>query len=454
MKLEPEFPQGLKPTIHFAAFAARLKSCPVTKPCCFRVFPQPARATPRTAALKEAIVASFASDADSAPMLLTGFDESDWLSVLWWLDISGMAIYFYHRACQIGADALLPQGVKAGLAQRLSHNRVRTQSLFDEARALATWLERGNVSYALLKGVTLTAHSVQERALRSQADLDFLIADRSRDLAIHYVHRLGYRLRAQCGSTLEFRAGAPTVPDLANIYSVKTQRALELHLATEGSSESQLLSRRVTREFDGARIYTLSPADILIEQARHLVKHLCGEHTRISWVLEFRRHVSSRRGDSDFWRVAELWASERTQGDVAMGLAVWLAEAFFGELQEEMPPQWRTEALPIRVRLWLERYARALLLSDTIGNKLYALLRKELPGGEHEGRTTCQILLPRVFPATILEAQPNESCAQRWARYSVETGFILRRMWFHFREGVRFAVEASRWNRAVARIGR
>ncbi len=39
-------PQGLKPVVYFVAFAARLKSCPVTKPCLSRVFPQPVQSCP------------------------------------------------------------------------------------------------------------------------------------------------------------------------------------------------------------------------------------------------------------------------------------------------------------------------------------------------------------------------------------------------------------------------
>lgn len=417
-------------------------------------FPIRNKPTSRTSALKEVIVASFALDPNPARSRLEGFEVSDWLSVMWWLDISGMALYLYRRLCEIGADPLLPRDVEEGLAQRLRNNRVRMKSLLDESRVLATWFQAGDIPYVLLKGFTLTPHSVQESALRSQTDLDFLIDDRFAELAIHYVHRLGYHLHAQSGRTLEFRAGAPMIPDLANIYSVKTQRAIELHLANDKSCESQLLSRRVMREFDGAKIFTLSPADILIEQARHLLKHLCGEYTRLSWVLEFSQHVRSQREDADFWRYAESSAIEMTNGDLSMGMASWLAEHFFGGALAEIPPQWRTDALPARVRLWLERYSPRLLLSDTIGSKLYALLRKEVPGGAQRPRTTCQILLPRVLPTTILEAQPNETFSQRWTRYSIEAHFILRRFWFHFREGVGFAFEASRWNRALARIGR
>ena len=38
-------PQGLKPEFNFAAVAARVNSCPDTRPCLERVFPQPVKPT-------------------------------------------------------------------------------------------------------------------------------------------------------------------------------------------------------------------------------------------------------------------------------------------------------------------------------------------------------------------------------------------------------------------------
>src|SRR5580658_4939104 len=39
-------PQGLKPTAHCAAFAARINPCPDTRPAFPRVFPQPVKPVP------------------------------------------------------------------------------------------------------------------------------------------------------------------------------------------------------------------------------------------------------------------------------------------------------------------------------------------------------------------------------------------------------------------------
>lgn len=410
--------------------------------------------TLRSLELKESILASFVLERAEARERLVGFDEVDWLSVLWWLDISCIALYFIDRMVTLGLDTLLPYAVHHGLSERLKNNRIRAQALFEESCILTSWFEEAGIPYAVLKGITLVPHSVPASALRVQTDLDLLVAANHAELATHYIHRLGYRLHASSGNTFEYRAGMPSVPDLANLYSVHTQRSLELHVAQTGSVDAGFLDRRVPVVYGSASIYCLSPADILVQQALHLLKHLCGEHTRISWILEFSRHVEFRRNDYTFLRLAERRATDFPNADLAMAISLWLSGDLFSCVDFDLPRQWRNDAIPPRVRLWLERYARSLLLNDAIGSKLYALLREQLPRLGGPARTTRQILWPRAFPGPLLQARPGEGLADRCSRYAVEVNFFMRRLWFHVREGVRFALESSRWNRTVARGGR
>ncbi len=413
-----------------------------------------ARPTARTLELKEAIVASFALREDEARRRLAGFNEADWLSVLWWLDIGGMAIYALDSIEHNGAEELIPLSVKISLAQRRANNRIRLEALRHESHAVASSFESECIPYALLKGITLAPESVPESALRCQTDLDFLVAAGNANPAARILNRLGYRLHAQSGHTLEFRAGIMPLPDAANLYTAHTLRSLELHLLPERNGESNILTRSVSRNCGGLTIRALSPADILVQQALHLLKHLCGEHTRLSWVLEFRRHIDARRHNAAFWPLAESHAAQTANGDLAMAIALWVANECFGLSAEGLSKQWSAEALPVRVRLWLERYARRLLLSDIVGSKLYALLRREIPAPPSGTRSTRDILLPRVLPAPILEPRPDENFADRWDRYAAEVNFFFRRFAFHVREGARFAVESSRWNRAAARAER
>ena len=410
--------------------------------------------TARTHELKEAIVASFANPGNGAVEGLRTFSDADWKSVLWWLDISGLAIYFLAQSLEMGDGRVLPGWVSEDLAQRFAKNRIRIAALRAEACEVAGCLEDGGIRYALLKGMTLTPDAVPDSALRSQADLDFLVARQNTSQAIHSIQHLGYRLQAVSGDTMEFRAGETIVPEAGNMYSVRTPRALELHLLAETDGQSSLLTRRLWRVFDDTPVAVLSPPDILVQQAKHLVKHLCGEYTRLAWVLEFWRHVWAKCGDGVYWHAAEQVAAAEKNGDLAMGMALWAAKEFFGKMPIEMPRQWSAEALPAPVLLWLKRYARTLLMGDAIGSKLYALLRREMPRGREQERSTREILFPRYLPAPIMRPRPQERLAERLERYAVEMDFFFRRLEFHVVEGVRFGIEAPRWRRAVERCQR
>ena len=416
-----------------------------------RAFPFRNKSTPRTRALKEAIVACLTRS--NAAQLLEGYSPADWESVLWWLDISGTALYFFDRAQQLNVQDVIAPHVDEALMRRLQRNQIRIRSLHQEAATLASWFHGGRVAYAILKGETLTPDSVPNSSLRTQTDIDVLVARQNLTLAIHYVHRLGYKLYAKSGNTLEFRAGAPSLPDLNNIYSVHTQRALEVHLLADCNHESNLLTRRVSRSISGDDFETLSPPDILVQQALHLLKHLCGEHTRLSWVFEFWRHVQARRNDVHFWQQAQSIAHQEKNGNLAMGMAFWIATRMFGDIDLAEFPQWREDALPPRVRLWLERYVLDLLMSDTTGSKLYALLRVEIPCRPDELRSTNKILFPHYLPARLTTPTPNESARDQWERLKVERDFFLRRLHFHVTEGIRFGIEVARWKKALIRCG-
>jgi hypothetical protein len=417
-------------------------------------FPVWNRATARTCELKSAIVACFRGREEGLTEHLSRFNLADWQSVLWWLDISGMAIYFLDRARSTGAEKSIPEQIAAGLEERLQRNSVRIDALLQEASMLATWFHGGGIPYVLMKGITLTPDSVPNPALRSQTDLDFMLPRRYAAQAIHYILRLGYKLHATSGNTLEFRAGQVSLPDLANIYSVRTQRALELHLIHDSADERGALDRRVTRIFQEAKISTFSREDVLVQQALHLLKHLCGEHTRLSWALEFQRHVRARKGYPEFWSAAQAVARTEWNGDLAMGMALWITEGMFGRSDLQIPQQWRSESLPPRIRLWMERYVRDLLMSDSIGSKLYALLNVEVPRRADElklKRKTHKILFPLYPPANITRPNPEESLAERAKRYGIEVDYFVRRLHFHVVEGLRFSTECLRWKRAAVR---
>ena len=152
------------------------------------------------------------------------------------------------------------------------------------------------------------------------------------------------------------------------------------------------------------------PTFVVQPSLRLLFKHLCGEHTRASWVHEFWRHVQARRGDANFW--LEVWsriAAIEPQAELALAAAVLLSKLTFGGTAPESLDRWAADRLPRKVRLWVETFGTRVLLADSPGNKLYLILRQELrdgwgvvqPFAVSSFRHTCRRPLRAVCPVNV-----------------------------------------------------
>jgi putative nucleotidyltransferase-like protein len=308
-----------------------------------------------------------------------------------------------------------------------------------------------------LKGVTLVPDSVTDCALRWQIDLDLLVASSDATAARHVLMTFGYALHAVCGNTMEFKAGQSGTPDIRKIYRVHSQRSLELHMistsAGRNGHRTDRLARAEVRSFNGALLPALAPADMLVQQALHLFKHLCGEHTRASWVLEFWRHVETHRNDPAFWAEVERIGRLEPQGETALGIAFHLSALMFGSAHDKLA-QTAVAKLPQNVRLWIETFGMRVLLADSHGNKLYLLLRQELRHETPNRPSIRKLVFPAHLPPAITRGEPGERMLARLTRYRTETGFLFSRLQFHIVEGLRYAIELSRWQRRLTETSR
>jgi hypothetical protein len=414
------------------------------------------KASTRARRLKEAVLASFRSTAAEVEARFAVFGASDWQRILYWLDISGLALYLLDRLTELGVERCIPGAILDRLQQNLAENRERTAALLQEAAAISRAMSRQRISFALLKGITLTPESVPDCALRWQIDLDFLVAARDATTARHVLMGFGYGMHAVCGNTMEFTAGESSAPDIRKIYRIHSQRSLELHIlsttAGRNGARNDRLTRTQLRKFHGAIIPSLSPADILVQQSLHLFKHLCGEHTRASWVHEFWRHVQARRGDTDFWLEVERIAALEPQAELALAAAVLLSKLTFGGAAPESLDRWAADRLPRKVRLWVETFGTRVLLADSPGNKLYLILRQELRDGSGNRPAIRRLVFPAHLPPPITRGVPGERLVARLARYRTETYYLFLRLQFHVIEGLKYAIELSRWQRRVTEI--
>jgi hypothetical protein len=400
--------------------------------------------------VRAAILASFAQDADEVAEALGHIGESAWRRELKWLDVSGLALYLFDHLRELGQEELLPPAILARLQQNLADNRTRTAAMLAEAVQIDCGFELAGLLYANLKGVTLSPDSVPDPFLRLQLDLDLLILETDADKARGILEAMGYGLDCKSGRTWEFKAGCSELPSLKDLYKVKPQRSVELHL----TQASGLLERVVRREFLSVELSALSPVDLYLTQAEHLFKHLCSVSTRAAWALEARRHIAARAADATFWQnVMDRLEGERRLA-MAVSVVALLVEEIFGDALPGCLSGLVEEHISPTVRLWVQRYGRRVLLSGANGTKHYLLLQAVLPefAVRRPGGLRSQ-LVPHRLPPMITHGFAGETARSRMRRYLIQGGFVLDRLLFHSVEGARYLLESVRFRRILAEGG-
>jgi Uncharacterised nucleotidyltransferase len=210
------------------------------------------------------------------------------------------------------------------LEQNLTDNTERTRGMLAELDVIQRKLQNAGVRYAVLKGFSLWPYSVPHPQLRSQLDLDFLIAESDIEMAVRVVNNRGYHLFAKSGSSWEFKIGKIREASLKTIYKPVRYGCVELHAAT-GRRRADMLSRRQMAEYESVHIPVLAPADLFLGQGLHAFKHICSESSRASHLLEFWRHVVARRSDTAFWQDVRLSAESKPRASIELGIVLLIA---------------------------------------------------------------------------------------------------------------------------------
>lgn len=404
--------------------------------------------------IHEAVLRAF-SEPTTDLSRLHRLSRKEWGKLLRWLDMSGLALYFFDRVTELGRCDVFPPEVSSALRQRLSDNTERTRGMLTEQTAIQRGFQSEGLSYALLKGFSLWPSSVPRPELRSQLDLDFLVAEQGAPAARQVLEGRGYRLHAVSGKSWEFKAKESDRMSLKDLYKDLPGRTVELHMETKASKATSLLSRVDTRSLGGICTPVLTPPALLLGQGLHLYKHVSGESARAAHLVEFYRHVVARRADETFWSELRLLAEENRRATIALGVVTLLITRLMGSFAPEELSRWTVDCLPPAVRLWVKLYGHRSVLPGFPGTKLYLFLEKEL---EHCGvpaaRSVRRSLLPRTLPPALVHPAPNERLSARLRRYQTQLWFITFRLRFHAVEGLRYAYESQRWRRRLKGLSR
>jgi hypothetical protein len=406
----------------------------------------------------EAVISSFTESPEQSYKILSKFKKTAWLRSYHWLDASGMSLYFLDQVVCLGIENSLPSETLARLRQNLADNRNRTSDMYEEFISINQAFQRAGVQYSNLKGFTLSPESCPDPTLRCQLDFDFLVDANQLDICREILCTSGYVLAAATATTWEFKAGASALSNISDLYKSKPQRSVELHFISSTHtahqpSRDERLDRLSWRSWNGHAFPVLSRADQFLEQACHLFGHICSPYTRVSWLLEYKRHVLARYSDTLFWKEVRERSNSRHHTDIAIGISTLISSKIFGAKAPECLNSWTLDTLPAPVRLWTNQYGRRSVLADFPGTKLYFLLRDELQSSDEILRDRTSRLLPLHRAPRITLTRSNDSLWTRIRNTVYQGRFVIFRLRFHLIEGHRYAIENVRWKRRRHSLG-
>lgn len=431
--------------------AARWRSLPVESSSTVETTPRPIR----NWRAREAVLLSFCDPLPPQCSRLQDLSKAEWSRLLHWMDISGLALYFLDRVTRAEkGEWMIPAPVLVRLQQNLADNTERTYAMIAESVAIQNDFQDAHLLYANLKGLSLWPSSVPRPELRSQFDLDFLVAEGSAAKAREILERMGYRLYLESGRSWEFKRNEKPGLSVKDLYKAQPSHAVELHIEPDGPGRTSMLERIETRELYGCKMPVLSAVDLFLGQGLHVYKHVCSEFSRAAHLLEFRRHVLARRNDQAFWEELHATAAGNPRASLGLGVVTLLIANAMGEFAPEALTDWTVRELPQSACLWVEMYGARAVFGSFPGSKLYLLLQRELEAaGVPAKRSLQQTLLPSRLPPPIIRAFPNDSRKVRLGRYRMQVGFIVRRSRFHLVEGLRFLWESRRWRNRMRPAG-
>ncbi|WP_213805478.1 nucleotidyltransferase family protein [Granulicella sp. dw_53] len=404
----------------------------------------------------EAVVAALSDSPEQAQEHLSALRYPEWSRSYQWLDASGLALYFLDRLQEMGIEGALPAATLGRLRQNLTDNRGRSSSMFNEFCTINRAFLQANVSFSNLKGFTLSPDSCPNPALRSQLDFDFLIDGEHLERCQDILVKMGYVRNAANRTVWEFKAGSSELARIEDHYKARPQRSVELHfscaaIAPHAPTRDERLDRTSLRKWGDDSYPVLAAADQFVAQALHLFSHLRSAYTRVSWLLEFRQHLTAHYDDRPFWDEVRERSQCQPDASVAIGLSTLLSTRLFGGRAPAQLAHWTLDRLPAPIRLWSERYGREAVLANFPGTKLYLLLEDELAQSDPDWKKRRRSsLLPRRRAPRISFPSQKESLLVRLRREYYELRFLLFRLHFHVVEGLRYLVEARRWKRQIS----
>lgn len=401
----------------------------------------------------EAVLSCFRDERDLAAARLRKLTERQWLRSLFWIDAAGMSLYLHDRLLRMKLTDLLPPRVTERWVHNKAQNAERCESLFGEMCAINSRFAEEGICFANVKGFTLLRNGCADLTLRLQLDLDLSVALADVESAHVLLSGMGYRLTGSTDRVHEYKRGSVDLTSGDDRYKAPKSFCVEVHFDPHGGNNA--LDRTVLHTFAGFDFPGYSDVDVFLGQAMHLLSHLLGPTTRLSWLLEFGRNAMQHQGQQCFWTEVAERADRIPEAGSALALSAYLSGTVLGRALPQELDRWNQSVLDAGVLRWVQKYGRTALLADFPGTKLFLILRGELRRGEPgERQQKLQRLLPRRLAPGITTKVTQQTFRRALRNWAIEIRFLMFRSRFHLVEGLRYLVHAWMWTLEERRLNK
>ena len=354
-----------------------------------------------------------------------------------------------------------PEWVRQRLERNLLANDERRRRLWLVYEEVAKALRDAGVEFLVLKSFTHCPDFVPDPKLRVQYDLDLFCRPEAVQRAYAAASSLGYEpIRGFEQFPLDH------LPALirktgwewrGDYFDPDFPVSLELHFRLWNPGIERFgpggldafWDRRVERELDGHRFWTLHRADALAYACLHLLRHLFRGHLRSYQIREVALFLDRHSNDDRFW---EEW--RRTHEPSLRRLEAicfdwardWFGCRVAAAASEEI------EALPVRLRRWIDEYSYAPLDALWVPNKDELWLHLCLL---ESSRDKAAVLLRRLAPLRLsgsVEAVHVAAEQKTWRRRAGARlrygAFLWKRVLWHARALPPLIAGGLRWWRS------
>ena len=404
---------------------------------------------------------------------LARFRPKAWSGMLRWLDHSGLALLFWHRLKESGAEGAAPPEIAVQLDRSLWDHERRVAHMANEFDSINQCLEEAGIEYAALKGFALIPECCPMASLRTTYDYDYLVAPESMERVDQVLRANGFARKQEPVDhpAVYFHTDRPPWSPLSrnDLYSSKFPRTVEMHWRLWDSDPLKIplelprdpLGRRQKRRLTPPQLgwsntlkhhpalefYALSDTDDLIFQILHAFKHILQNWCRLCSLLDIACFLEGRSQDNAFWdRFTDRIESVKSLPEivaVVFSLAVNLFEARMPDgMAGEM-----AQRLPSPLALWVQRYGHTLALNHFSGSKFALFLHREFIPDETVWR---EIERSCLFPFH----RPNQAATAstpaflpRWSANWKQGWYVAQRLKHHLMSAARYELESHRWER-------